>query len=143
VEVLIFTSFYLESYIWPNVISPRILSADQKQQCINVCKELHQIVSDDATFLSRVITGDESWTYGYDPETRQQSSQWKSPNSPRPKMARQVKSKVKSLLIVFFDIKEIVHKELVLAGQTVNSAYYCDVLRRLRGNVRRLQPELW
>jgi histone-lysine N-methyltransferase SETMAR len=25
----------------------------------------------------------------------------------------------------------------------VNSAYYCDVLRRLRGNVRRLQPELW
>jgi hypothetical protein len=25
-----------------------------------------------------------------------------------------------------------VHKEFVLAGQTVNSAYYCDVLRLLR-----------
>jgi hypothetical protein len=34
-------------------------------------------------------------------------------------------------------------KELVLTGQTVNSAYYCDVLRRLRENVRRLRPEIW
>jgi hypothetical protein len=48
-----------------------------------------------------------------------------SPNSPRPKAARQVKSKVKSMLIIFFDIKGIVHKEFLLAGQTVNSAYYC------------------
>jgi hypothetical protein len=29
----------------------------------------------------------------------------------------------------FFDIKDIVHKEFVLAGQTVNSTYYCDVLQ--------------
>jgi hypothetical protein len=26
--------------------------------------------------LSRVITGDENWGYSYDPETKQQSSQW-------------------------------------------------------------------
>jgi histone-lysine N-methyltransferase SETMAR len=64
---------------------PRILTTDQKQQCVNVCKELCQIASDDATFLSQVITGDESWIYTYDPETKQQSSQWKSPNSLRPK----------------------------------------------------------
>jgi hypothetical protein len=24
------------------------------------------------TFISRFITGEESWTYGYDPETKQQ-----------------------------------------------------------------------
>jgi hypothetical protein len=42
------------------------------------------------------------------------------------------------MLIIFFDIKEIVHKEFVLEGQTVNSAYYCEVLRRLRENMRRL-----
>jgi hypothetical protein len=34
-------------------------------------------------------------------------------------------------------------KELVLAGQTVHSAYYCHVWRRLREHVRRLRPELW
>jgi hypothetical protein len=35
----------------------------------------------------------------------------------RPKKARQMKSKVKSMLIIFFDIKEIVYEEFVLAGQ--------------------------
>jgi hypothetical protein len=34
-----------------------------------------------------------------------------SPNSHRPKKARQVKSKVKSILIIFFDFKRIVHKD--------------------------------
>jgi hypothetical protein len=47
------------------------------------------------------------------------------------------------MLIIFFDMKRIVHKVFVLAGQTADSAYYCDVLRRLRENVRRLRPELW
>jgi hypothetical protein len=122
---------------------PRIQTADQKQQRVSVCEELRHIASDDATFLSRVITGDESWIYGSDPETKQQPSQWKSPNSPRPKKERQVKSKVKSMLIIFFDIKEIVHKEFVLAGQTVNSSHYCDILRKLRENVQRLRYELW
>jgi hypothetical protein len=47
-----------------------------------------------------------------------------SPNSARPKKARQVKSKVKSMHIIFFDIREIFHKGFILAGQTVSSAYY-------------------
>jgi hypothetical protein len=59
-----------------------------------------------------------------------------SPNSPRPKKARQVQSKVSSILIIFFDIKGIVYKEFVLTGQTVNSAYYCNVLWQLRENLR-------
>jgi hypothetical protein len=49
----------------------------------------------------------------------------------------------KSMLIIFFDMKGVVHKEFVLAGQTVNSAYYCDLSGRLHENVRRIRPELW
>ena len=45
----------------------RILTTDQKQQRVNVYTELRQLASDDETFLSRVIIGDESWVYGYDP----------------------------------------------------------------------------
>jgi hypothetical protein len=36
------------------------------------------------------------------------------PNSLRPKKARQLKSKVKSILIIFFGTKGIVHKEIIL-----------------------------
>jgi hypothetical protein len=66
--------------------------------------------------LSRVINGDESWIDCYDPEPKQQSNHWKSSNSLRPKKLRQVKRKVKSMLIIFFDIKGIFCKEFVLAG---------------------------
>jgi hypothetical protein len=41
------------------------------------------------------------------------------PNSLRVEKARQVKSKVKSMLITFFVIKGVVHREFVLAGQAV------------------------
>jgi hypothetical protein len=43
--------------------------------------------------------------------------------TPRPKKVRQVKSEVKSMHIISFDIKGIVHNEFVLEGQRVNSAY--------------------
>jgi hypothetical protein len=36
-----------------------------------------------------------------------------------------------SVLTIFFDIKWVFHKEFILAGQAVNSAYYCDVLQWL------------
>jgi len=122
---------------------PRILTADQKQRRVNICTELRQLASENETFLSRVITGDDSWVYAYDPETKRQSSQWKSPTSPRPKKARQVKSNLKSMIITFFDIKGIVHKEFVSTCQTVNSGFYCEVLRRMREKVRRHRPQLW
>jgi hypothetical protein len=55
----------------------------------------------------------------------------------------QVRRKVKSMLIIFFDVKGLVRNGFVLAGQTVNFAYFCEGLLRLRENVRRLRPELW
>jgi hypothetical protein len=38
---------------------------------------VHQILSDNTTYMSRVITGDESCIYGYNPETKQKSPRWK------------------------------------------------------------------
>ena len=54
-----------------------------------------------------------------------------------------MKSNLKSMIITFFDIKGIVHKEFVPTRQTVNSGFYFEVLRRLREKVRRHHPQLW
>ena len=35
-------------------------------------------------FLSRMVTTDETWLYHYDPETKQQSMEWRYSGSPRP-----------------------------------------------------------
>jgi hypothetical protein len=97
-------------------------TGDQKQQRLNVCEEPCQIVSDDATFSSRVTSGDESWS---NTQTEQQSSHWESPNSRRPEK-RGEEGGMESQGIRSGD-------------QTVHSALYW----RLRENVRRLRPELW
>ena len=47
------------------------------------------------------------------------------------------------MLIYFFDQEGIVHREFVPPGMTVNADFYCDVLRRLRENVRRKRPQKW
>jgi len=52
---------------------PRLLNPEQKEHRVAICQELCQHAVDDPSFMSRVITGDESWVHGYDPETKQQS----------------------------------------------------------------------
>jgi hypothetical protein len=39
-------------------------------------------------FLDRIITTNETWFHYYDPETKQQSSQWKNVDSPWPKKVK-------------------------------------------------------
>ncbi|UYV78230.1 hypothetical protein LAZ67_16000594 [Cordylochernes scorpioides] len=74
---------------------PKLLNCDQKQHRMNIANEMLGSARDDPNLLQRVITGDEAWVYGYDVETKAQSSQWKLPHEPRPKKARQVRSNVK------------------------------------------------
>ncbi|GJQ86589.1 hypothetical protein Trydic_g7823 [Trypoxylus dichotomus] len=49
-------------------------------------------------FMHRVVTGDESWVFECNLETKQQSAEWHTPPSPQPKKARTSKS----MLIIFF-----------------------------------------
>lgn len=124
-------------------IVPRLLSDEQKVNRVSICEDLLDRSNLDANFMNLIITGDETWVYGYDMETKKQSSQWMEQSTPRPKKVRQVRSNVKVLLTVFFDIRGVVHHEFLPRGETVNREYYNGVLRRLRENVRRKRPELW
>ena len=54
---------------------PRLPSVDQKQQRLDVCLDHKENSVNNPSFLLNVITGDETWVYAYDPETKTQSSQ--------------------------------------------------------------------
>jgi hypothetical protein len=56
---------------------PNLLLLEQQQLLREVVQDMLDCVSRDPEFLKSVITGDESWACGYDPETEVQSSQWK------------------------------------------------------------------
>ena len=122
---------------------PKLLSNDQKDRRKQVCQDIIERLETDPDLLRRVITGDETWVFEYDPETKRQSLQWKSRGSPRPKKARQSKSKTKVMLIIFFDVRGIVHMEFIPEGQTVNQHVYKGILQRLLRSVRDKRRELW
>ena len=65
--------------------------------------------NDDPYLLKKVLTGNASWLYDEGLETKAQSSHWKRPEEPKPKLARQVRSNVKVFLTVFFDYNSVVH----------------------------------
>ena len=121
---------------------PKILTNEQKENRRNVCLDLLELIENDENFFKRVITGDERWIFEYDPDTKRLSSEWHTSNSPRPMKAKMSKSKIKAILICFFDRLGVVHKEFMPQGQTVNKQYYREVLERLRKRVHRVRPEI-
>jgi hypothetical protein len=62
--------------------------------------------------------GDETHVCCYDPESNHQSSQWENMLCPCPENMRQVRSNIKSMLMIFFDCESTVNQECVLPSQT-------------------------
>jgi hypothetical protein len=53
---------------------PRQLTEEQKNKPMNVCHGFQEELEDDPQLLTKVVTGDESWCYGYDPESKQRQA---------------------------------------------------------------------
>ncbi|CAF5026134.1 unnamed protein product [Rotaria sp. Silwood1] len=87
-------------------------------------------------FLFRIITGDESWMYYYQPESKQSSKQWKRADSPPTTKFKQEKSTNKVLCSFFWDHKGIILKEPIPPGTTITKTYYANTL------VNELHPEI-
>ena len=66
----------------------KLLDNDQEWH-MEVCQDILEYLQTEPDLLQRVITGDESWIFEYDLETKHQSLQWKYLSLLRPKKARQ------------------------------------------------------
>ena len=121
----------------------RLLNEGQKERREQVCQDILEQLETELNLLKRVVTGDESWIFEYDPLTKRQSLEWKSTLSLRPKKARVFKSKTKVMLIAFFDVHGIVLAEFLSQGQIINQHVYKNILQRLMRSVREKRRELW
>ena len=119
---------------------PKTLNFLEKMRRVEVCETMFSGYKDR---MKCMITGDETWIYAYDPETTDQSSEYRAKGETRSKRLRQSRSKIKVMLTVFFDYCGVVHYEYLPPGQTVNKEYYLSVMRRLREAIRLKRPDLW
>ena len=121
---------------------PKKMTENQKQTRVDCCRDLTQMAQANPDFFERYITGDETWVYYYDPESRQQSMEWCHPNSPRPKKFRAEKSGKKLLATVFWDIYGVICVDFLPRGVTMDSEMYIQTLKKLRARIYRVRPGL-
>jgi len=74
----------------------------------------------------------EVWLYHYDPETKQQSVEWRHIGSLRPKNLLVQKSNGKVLASIFWDQDGIFLSDYLPKGQTINAEYYLFLLVQLK-----------
>ena len=113
--------------LWARWI-PKMLSECQKAQRVESClRFVQRFEREGEDFLSRIVTADETWISLYEPESKEQSTMWKTPGSPSPKKFKVSPSTKKQMFIMFFNIHGDILSHAVLQGQTVTANYYSKV----------------
>jgi len=79
------------------------LTPEEKDRRIAACRDLIARADSDSDFFKTIVNGDETWCFAYDPTTKHQSAAWVGETSTRPKKLRFHKSRVKTMLVIFFD----------------------------------------
>jgi len=111
---------------------PKCLNADQKRQR---CQSSEQILEffrrNPNDFLSRLVTVDETWTYHYDPETKQQSVEWQHSSSLCLKKILIAKICWKFSRLDFFGIKTassslIIFQRAKLSTRSITHLCWCN-----------------
>jgi hypothetical protein len=111
---------------------PRLLKNDERECRLRCSHEFVQRVErEGVAFLDRIITTDETWLFHFDPESKQESSIWKTPGSPPPKKARVQKSGGKHMFVFFMDRRGMLLQHRIPEGQTVTADYYSKVIYKI------------
>ncbi|KAK3766063.1 hypothetical protein RRG08_002300 [Elysia crispata] len=104
---------------------------------------LRRFQTEQNDFLGRIITGDETWVYSWDPETKRQSAEWRDFDEPRPEKVRRKQGALKVMHMIFFDMNGVILRWPVPIGTTINAQYYKKVLQdKLRPAIRKKRPGL-
>ena len=108
---------------------PRELTAEHKRKRVEICQRLLDRYNNEGEeFLSRIVTGDETWVHHYEPESKRQSMEWKHPGSPAKKKFKTQPSTGKVMLTGFWDSKGPILEDYLEKGRTINSERYSDLL---------------
>lgn len=120
---------------------PKALRDDQKAQRADCALHfLNQFDADPPGFLNRIVTGDETWLYQYDPENKVQSKQWLPTGGSGPIKFKGDRSVKKLMATIFWDAEGVVLVDFLHDQRTVTGPYYAEILRKLSDALRQKRP---
>ena len=116
---------------------PRNLSLFDKQrrvECASAALELMAV--DEEKFFRRVVTGDETWLRNWDPETKQESMQWKHSCSPAIKKFKTQPSSQKVMATIYWDCEGILMIDYLPQKTTMTGQYFAMLIPKLREAIK-------
>lgn len=121
--------------------APKELTADLRARRREVAHELLSSFEEHQNdFFKDWVTGDETWAYLYEPESKVQSKQWRRSGSPRPIKFKATKSTQKVMTTIFWDTQGIVLIDFLEMRTTVNSDSYIETLKKLKRAISKKRP---
>ena len=103
---------------------PHLFNEDQREERVRLCRaNLRRFRCEGQDFLSRIVTGDETWVYSWDPELKWQSAQWRNQGSPRPEKARRKQGARKVMHIVFFNDHQATLNKSLTVAETISATF--------------------
>ena len=120
---------------------PHCLTAEQKQKRLDIATLLKErFYVEDQAFMRRIVAIDETWIRDFEPELKSQSNEWRATSSPRPKEFRRVQSKIKQMMILAYDLQEVILTDRISCGRSVTGVYYCAFMKKLCRKVLKNRP---
>lgn len=122
---------------------PHLLSDEQKATRVRWCKKtLQRFNRGESNHVYDIVSGDESWIYAYDPDSKQQSTVWVFQDEPKPTKVVRSRSTVKKMVATFVAKGGHVATIPLEDRRTVNAEWYTTVcLPRVLAELRKTNPK--
>ena len=133
----------LRERLWLRKICARwVLTDEQKQSRIRIASQvIEKYDKCDHRRLEKIVTGDETWIYHFQPDSIPKNKIWASSDGVRPVIARCCKTSNRILYAIFFDSKGPVLQITVPKGSSVTGKFYREsVLTQLVDFCQKSRP---
>ena len=103
---------------------PHLLTDEQKQSRVRLASQvIEKYDKCDPRRLEEIITGDETWIYHFQPDSKAKNKVWVSSEGDRPVIARRCKASYRMLYAILFDSKGTVLQIPVPKGSSVTGKF--------------------
>ena len=104
------------------------MSDGLKYTRVKWCTEmLNRFNNGDSNWVSDIVTGDETWIYQFDPQTKRQSSVWVFPDEQPPTKVKRQRSVGKKMVATFFSTGGHLATLVLKDQRTVTAKWYIEV----------------